>query len=227
MFPHDPYLAKGIEYLVALAFLLLFAGFWQYVNGEAAAAMPIRSQAAAGDHASWFQVPDLVFFHPGHAWARADAPGVVTIGVDDFAQSLVGPLTGVALPAAGTALRTGERAWTLAADSKAVDMLAPVTGTVVEVNAKALDHADLVNGDPFGSGWLMKVRVPDSKTALQRLVTVEAARRWMTDVSDQLMGTMTPQLGHVLQDGGVPVHGIARAMDDAHWDAIARRFLLS
>jgi glycine cleavage system H protein len=230
MQPHEIitlYATKPLEYAVAILYLLVFAAFWHYVNSDARAGAGSAERAWSGALAEWFHVPEQVFFHPGHAWAKALGQGVVAIGVDDFAQALVGPLKGVTLPKPGDPLAAGQRAWQLAADSKAVDMLSPVTGTVLEVNQAALDHADIVNADPFGNGWLLKVRVADAKDALQQLTSGDAARRWMGEVSDRLMGAMTPQLGHVLQDGGMPVHGIARAMDEARWDEIARTYLLS
>ena len=59
------------------------------------------------------------------------------------------------------------------------------------------------------------------------LMSAAAARRWMEQVSNSLTAAMSPELGHVYQDGGMPVHGIARNIDEAHWDEVARRFLLT
>lgn len=83
-------------------------------------------------------MPQGVSFHPGHAWVRREAPGIVAIGMDDFAQQLVGPISAFRLPAPGTTLREGTRAWALEADTKQIDMLAPATGTIVEVNEELL-----------------------------------------------------------------------------------------
>ncbi len=227
MFPHDPYAAKMIEYLACVGFLVLFVGFWRYVNGEAPARAVARVRAWSGQLSEWFRIPDGVFVHPGHAWVREEAPGLVAVGIDDFAQTLVGPLRGVRLPKTGSDITAGERAWALAADSKAVDMLAPVTGTVVAVNRRAIEKPELVNDDPYGDGWLLRVRVPERSSQVALLKTGSAARRWIADVADQFMSTASPELGHVLQDGGMPIHGLARGLDEEHWDQIARKFLLT
>ena len=221
MFTHDPYMVKAIEYLTGLAFLLLFVAFWRFVNGEGT---PAPAQAWNGRLADWFTVPDRLFFHRGHAWARVDGPEVVTLGLDDFAQQLVGPIEAVDLPAAGAALSAGAPAWTLRADGKAVDMVAPLSGRVLAVNPEVQAHPDLVNRDPYGRGWLVKLQRPGMKTAVKNLVTGKAARAWIARTSDELTAAMNPELGQLLQDGGVPVHGIARDMDDAHWNEIARCF---
>jgi glycine cleavage system H lipoate-binding protein len=224
MFTHDPYMVKAVEYLVGVGSLLLFVAFWQFVNGEAG---PARVRAWAGQVAEWFKVPEGVLFHPGHAWAREESPGLLTIGLDDFAQQLVGPVAAIDLPAPGTRLQGGARGWTLRSGDKGVDMLAPVTGTVVAVNTDVKARAGLVNEDPYGRGWLMKVQVPRASESFKDLVSGAAARRWIDRVAHELTDTMTPELGHVCQDGGIPVQGLARSIDESRWDAVARRFLLS
>jgi glycine cleavage system H protein len=223
MFTSDPYLLKTIEYLTGVGFLVLFVLFWRYANGEAVPAAE-RVRAWSGQLSEWFQVPERVRLHPAHAWARAEAPRVFTVGLDDFAQQLVGPVEAVDLPAPGTMLEAGRKAWTLRADGKAVDMLAPISGEVVGVNDAVAGRAQLVNDDPYGHGWLLKVRSPRADAA-KGLLSGAAARRWMARVADDVMATMTPELGVLAQDGGLPVHGIARGIDPEHWDDVARKFL--
>ncbi len=224
MFTNDPYTLRAVEYLSCVGFLVVFSLFWRYLNTE-----PVLRRAGAwvGQFSDWFRVPDQVYFHPGHAWARLDSPGVMAVGVDDFAQHLVGPVVGITLPKTGQALSAGQQAWALKADGKAVDVLAPVTGRIVAVNESAIEHPEVVNTDPYGRGWLLKVEVPRTATAVQHLMSGDAARQWIDGVSHRLLQTMSPELGQLYQDGGLPVHGLARAIDEEHWDEIARRFLLS
>ena len=104
MIPHDIltlYTAKMLEYGIAVLFLLLFIPFWRFVQGGATAAAAVPAHAAARQTtlADWFTVPADLLFHRGHAWARPDASGLVTIGMDDFAANLVGPLNRIAMPA--------------------------------------------------------------------------------------------------------------------------------
>lgn len=232
MMPHDILTldaTKAVEYLIAVAFLLLFVPFWQYVMRSVAAELPAAARVAgfADLVAGWFRVPDDTFFHPGHAWARVEADGLVTVGADDFAQKLVGPVRGVQLPPPGTRLERGRPAWRLEADSKAVDMLAPVGGEVVAVNRRALEAPETVNRDPYGDGWLIKLRSPRLGAHLAQLKAGEAARRWMSAVCDELCASMTPALGLVYQDGGLPVDGLARALAGDRWDELASRLLLT
>jgi glycine cleavage system H protein len=232
MMPHDILTldaTKAVEYLIAVAFLLLFVPFWQYAMHSVAAESRVVARVAAFADlvAGWFRVPDDTFFHPGHAWARVEADGLVTVGVDDFAQKLVGPVRGVQLPPPGARLERGRPAWRLEADSKAVDMLAPVGGEVVAVNRKAIETPETVNRDPYGDGWLVRLRSPNLGAHLAQLKAGQAARRWMNEVCDELCASMSPALGRVYQDGGLPVDGLARALAGDRWDELASRFLLT
>jgi len=229
MFTPDPYMLKAIEYLSCVAFVALFAGFWTYAQGIAPARALKESRAAAwsGQLLEWFRLPDHVFFHPGHAWATSETAAIATVGLDDFAQQLVGPIAGVDLPKRGEWVQAGKPAWRLRADSKSVDMVSPVTGVVVAVNDLVDAKPAVVNDDPYGHGWLFAVKLLHPAEGLRELLTGRDAREWMAQVTRDLELSFTPALGQLCQDGGVPVHGFARAIDEDHWDTVARKFLRS
>jgi glycine cleavage system H lipoate-binding protein len=217
-----------MEYLLGIMFLVLFAGFWRYATGRANHAEPLAVQPTARlPLLDMFRVPEGVMFHPGHAWVRADGAGLATVGVDDFAQQLVGPVTGLHLPEVGTMLEQGARGWGLRADSKGVDMLSPLTGRVVAVNEALLANPSSLNQDPFGAGWLMRVESPRLAADTKQLLRGRTARDLMSASWDELSTMLSPQAGLIMHDGGVPVKGLAQAVDEQNWDAVARRFLLT
>src|SRR5450759_1005802 len=121
----SPYTAKALEYVLALSYLLLFIHFWRFVQGEA---VPVHALGFG-----WFQVPNGVHLHVGHAWARPEG-GAVEVGLDDFAHKLVGPLETVRLPEIGAPVRQGQKAFTIVAGGQPLDVLSPVDGPVVAVN---------------------------------------------------------------------------------------------
>jgi glycine cleavage system H lipoate-binding protein len=233
MIPHDIltlYSAKMIEYGIAILFLLLFIPFWKYVQGPSAAVVPaharVRQPAATG--ADWFPIPLDRLFHRGHAWARPDADGLVTVGLDGFAAKLVGPLASVALPQIGAAVGQGERAWQLVADDgRAVEMLSPLDGTIAEINADLARSPGAAQLDPYGRGWLFRVRPQRLRANSTNLLSGAMARRWMDEVVAGLQRTLSPELGALAQDGGVPLADIARIIDPDNWDSVARTHLLT
>jgi glycine cleavage system H lipoate-binding protein len=228
------YPAKMMEYLLAIGYLLLFIPFWRYVQGgpqEVAARKAAAGRARpAGATAprpglGWFQLPAGVKLHPGHTWARLEQDGLVTVGIDDFAHKLVGPAA-VDLPAIGSRVAQGEPALALRDEGRSVDMLSPVDGTVLAVNP-ALAQGAAALDDPYGAGWLFKVKPAKLAANLRQLHGADAGRRMLELASESLVRRMDPELGRVLQDGGAPVHGIARALAGDGWEDFAREFLLT
>jgi glycine cleavage system H protein len=233
MIPHDIltlYSAKMVEYGIAIVFLLLFIPYWRWVQGSTTATVtaPARARKTAAAATDWFSLPADRLFHKGHAWLKADADGLVTIGMDDFAARLVGPLARISMPGVGDAVGQGEMAWRLVArDGQAVDMLSPVDGTVVAVNPAVAASAATAERDPYEQGWLLKVRPTRLRANTIGLLSGPAAHRWMDEVLAGLRGQFTPDLGAVAQDGGVPLSGMARAMAPEGWEQLAASLLLT
>jgi glycine cleavage system H lipoate-binding protein len=233
------YQAKAMEYGLAIGYLLLFIPFWKFVQGgrreavlaEATHRQAAKAEAHAGARAlkpaagGWFQVPAGVHLHPGHTWARLEADGLVAVGADDFAHKLVGAAS-VALPRLGDHVSQGEPALEIGDGEKSVPMVSPVDGTVVAVNAAAKERPDGLS-DPYGRSWLYKVKAPRLTANLRQLMKDGLARRFMSEAEAALSMRLAPELGAVLQDGGVPVHGIARALAGDEWDETARQFFLT
>ena len=230
------YATKGFEYLLILGFLGLFTIFYLYLTSsrfEKVAAVISRSVDRLVD---WFRVPDNVMYHQGHTWVkRAETePGIVWVGMDDFAQKLAGPMSFRNRPDIGSFLRQGERGWSLASDNKSVDMLAPVSGEVVAVNPVFLerdenDAADpaVLNADPYGNGWVLKVRPENFERERKNLLAGVLARKWMEEAANQLRLKLSPELGAVMQDGGLPMAGMAKNIDAGEWDKILKEFFLT
>ncbi len=232
MIPHDIltlYSAKMVEYVLGVVFLIAFVPFWRFVFPPSA----VKARATAGAHAprpslaEWFSLPADRLFHKGHAWAQAGASGLVTVGMTDFAAKLVGPSMSMSLPEAGTRVSQGDRAWQLRADGRAIDMLSPVDGTVVEVNPDAMQHPAGIHDDPYGAGWLFRVQPSRLRANITNLLSGKVARQWMEQVSENLRLRLAPGLGEVAQDGGAPMPGMARSIDPEHWDELARTFFLT
>ena len=221
--------SKAVEYGIAIAFLLLFVPFWRYVQGGTPATAPVADAARrmTEDIVEWFRMARDVVFHPGHAWVRVLQPGMALVGCDDFAQKLVGNVQRIDLPSEGDEVRQGEPAWSFLVDGLRVDMVSPVTGTVTAVNRMAASDPRLVSDDPYDGGWLLRVEGPRVDATARGLLRGKVARQWLSDATDALRLRMSPDLGLALQDGGVPVNGLAQAIDPENWDEVAREHLLS
>jgi glycine cleavage system H lipoate-binding protein len=149
----------------------------------------------------------------------------VTVGIDDFAHKLVGPAS-VEIPELGAKVAQGEPALLLRDEGGSAPMLSPVDGTVVAVNP-ALKASAAPLADPYGTGWLFKVKAPRLAANLRQLHRTAPALRMLEDAGEALARRMEPGLGQVLQDGGTPVHGIARELAGEGWESLAREFFLT
>lgn len=224
----DLFATKGIEYLLVIGYLLLLVPFWLLINRKRARnPQAVQAEPAPSLSRSWFSIPDGVYFHPGHAWAQPRLGGVFRVGLDDFAQRLIGDLSGLVLPEVGTDITAGDIGWQIEASGKRLPMLAPVTGTVVSINRHASDDPELVNRDPFGDGWLLEVRLPRPKPALRTLLSGRSAEAWMDTAVQKLQNLMGGRLGLTLPDGGVPVPGFASQLSPHDWEQIGAQFFLT
>jgi glycine cleavage system H protein len=107
--------------------------------------------------------PDDLLYHPEHDWARVDAedPNLATLGITWYAQDALGEVVFFDSPAVGTTL-TKDAAYTEVESVKAVsDVVAPLSGEIVEVNELLTENPATINEDPYGEGWIVKVRLSD------------------------------------------------------------------
>lgn len=116
--------------------------------------------------------PAELKYAASHEWARLDGD-VVTVGISDHAQDALGDLVFVELPDIGTQVAAGDEAGVVESVKAASDIYAPVSGEIVAVNEALVDAPEIVNGDPYGDGWLYKIKVSDA-SELDKLLSADA-----------------------------------------------------
>ncbi len=195
----------------------------------AAAAKSAPSPAPTASEPVWvagYQLPAGLYYHRGHTWARPEGDTVV-VGLDDFAHRLLGDVSAVQLPAVGDWLRQGEVAFGVGEDGRRASLVAPVEGEVVAVNRELSREPSAVANDPFGRGWVLKVRASNLTANLRNLLSGSLARRWMEDTREALDLRLMALSGSVLQDGGEPVGDFARHVPAEDWRRLVHEFLLT
>ncbi len=220
----DIFATKHIEYLLVIGFLLLFIPFWRLLNRPARAVFEAAERIVPAI-SEWFRLPEEMYYHLGHSWAVPEGSNVVKVGVDDFAQKLVGKINAIQMPKLGSTIHQGDKGWTLEVDSKAIEMLSPVDGRVVAINEELIHSPQNINQDPY-QNWLMKVEAPRFSVDKKQLLSGGMAKKWIEEVREKLLSRMNYDLGLVYQDGGLLVDGLAKNLDRDKWDEIAKDFLL-
>ena len=106
-------------------------------------------------------IPSELKYATSHEWVRNEGDGIVTVGISEHAQELLGDMVFVELPDVDDEVSTGDDVAVAESVKAASDIYAPVSGTIVEVNEDLEDSPELVNSDAFGDGWLFKVKLAD------------------------------------------------------------------
>ncbi len=106
-------------------------------------------------------VPSELKFLPSHEWVMVEGD-IATIGVSDHAQELLGDLVFIELPDEGDSISAGDPVGVIESVKAASDTYAPLSGEVVEINSELEDSPERVNDDPYGDGWMYKIKMEDA-----------------------------------------------------------------
>ena len=104
------------------------------------------------------ELPGDLRYTSDHEWLRREEDGSVTVGITDHAQSALGDLVYVELPEAGQELEAGGEMAVVESVKAASDVYAPVSGSVLDVNADLADDPEKINADPYGDGWIVRLQ---------------------------------------------------------------------
>lgn len=115
-----------------------------------------------------------------HEWARVDDTQVV-VGVTDYAQEQLGDIVYVEVPQAGEDVSQEEPFGTIESTKSVSDLISPVTGVVLEGNTELLDQPQIVNEDPYGDGWIMRV-APESLDEVDELMSAREYEEYLGEI---------------------------------------------
>jgi glycine cleavage system H protein len=119
-------------------------------------------------------IPDELRYTAEHEWVSLRGQ-VASVGITDYAQRALGDVVYVSVPAPGSKVAAGEPCGEVESTKSVSDIFSPVDGEVVEVNGEIEDDPGLVNSDPYGAGWLMRIRVDEGSEPADLLTADEYA----------------------------------------------------
>lgn len=114
------------------------------------------------------KIPDSLLYTKEHEWVKIDGE-IATVGITDFAQGELGDIVYVEIERVGETVETGEVFGTVEAVKTVSDLFMPISGEVSEVNPSLDSQPELVNSDPYGEGWMIKIKVSDISQKSQLL----------------------------------------------------------
>ena len=108
-----------------------------------------------------------------HEWARVESPGLVVVGITNYAQDQLGDVVYVEFPSTGAEVKQFQKLGEIESVKAVSDIFSPVGGQVVEINGKLEGQPELVNDDPTGEGWMLKLRAENADAEMANLLSAE------------------------------------------------------
>ncbi len=177
-----------------------------------------------------FRLPAGLFYHGGHTWAHLTPKGEAQIGIDDFAQGVIGRIDRIELPRPGTRLRQGEKAFTVVQGGKKIDFVSPLDGIVSAANDEVNADTGMLRKDPYQSSWLLTAMPTNIAQNIRKLRIAGDAAAWlerelMTFFEFITLHRATPQeVGVTLPDGGHCIEGVMETIDGELLQLLVRKF---
>ncbi|MGW8317181.1 MAG: hypothetical protein ACWGNV_16410 [Bacteroidales bacterium] len=224
-----------IPYALALMLLLTLVMYY-ILRGQTRKFERISLEGAGPDNADGDE--DQVKVSPGlyydrtHTWAFMEKDGTVKVGIDDFLQRVTGPLTRVKMKYPGERVKKGKKAVSIVQNGKQLDICAPVTGWIKELNSELTTDPSLLNSAPYSEGWIYKVEPSNWFRETQFLIMGHPYKLWLQKEYERLkdfladvLRTENAGLAQVLQDGGELKENILKDLGPEIWEDFQTNFM--
>ena len=126
-----------------------------------------------------YELPDDLYYHKDHTYVRVEEDGKVRVGMNEFAQAAAEDITYVDLPFEGDEVEEGETCGKVQSSKWVGKLVAPVSGSIEEVNEELENDATLINQDCYGAGWIILIDPSNLEEDLEKLMQGEAAAAWL------------------------------------------------
>ena len=176
-------------------------------------------------------IPSGLYYDKTHTWAFMERDGLVRIGIDDFLQHIIGPLTRIKMKSRGEKIRKGTQVLSIIQNGKQLNIHSPVSGTIKEQNKVLNNNPSLVNTSPYSDGWVYIIEPTNWVKESQFLIMWEKYKGWLKSefsrLKDFLAVSIKPDVeyAHTLQDGGELKDGILMDLGPEVWEDFQTNFL--
>lgn len=223
---------KGIEYLVIIAFFLILIPTWIILSKPVTAkAQLLRS--VNGLSAALLRIPRGLFYNRNHTWTYLEKSGEARIGLDDLLLHITGGVSVNFLKAEGEQISKGDLIATVTSGDRRLKIASPISGEIHKLNSELKGKEGLINSDPYGKGWICKVKPKNWKTEISDCKMDEEAVAWSQvelarckDFMTEAVQLINKGSSHViLQEGGVLTDFPLAEMPGEVWNKFQKEFL--
>jgi CheY-like chemotaxis protein len=189
----------------------------------------VRLATVERPHEHEFVLPGGVFISAGHVWANVTVPGLVRIGMDDFARKMIGHIDTIEFPAKGNSVKKGERLFAIRQGERLAIFKSPITGKINSINNELAQNLAWLEKQPYEKGWICSIKPDQLAAELENLKIGEKAVTWYQQEIKRVRELLAPENGNGHLDGVAEmaslVEGQLEEVDARTWEKFAASFL--
>ncbi len=221
-----------MEYLVIIAFLALLIPFWLVLNNQKAYAG--KFQKALGVLTSKvLRIPQGLLYGKNHTWMYMEKSGAAKVGLDDLLLHITGEVKFSSAKNPGEMIRKGDLLTELTQNGKILRIFSPVSGMILDTNSMLNENSGILNEDPYGKGWICKIKpthwIEEAKTCYFAEDATDWTGKELDRFRDFLARTMKDYTAEtamiMMQDGGELVDHSLSVLPDEIWKDFQSEFL--
>ncbi len=190
---------------------------------------PSTAQIAADQ----FFLPKGFFISKAHTWVELTFAGEARVGVDDFAQKVIGSIDRIEVAPLNKELNKGDTLFTVAQGNRVLSIPAPISGKILAVNESLLASPKMFHQDPYVAGWVAVIVPKNISAELHLLAIADDAAKWLKKevnrfrdfVKEQAQIGVPVPAGATMLDGGAPLNGVLGQFNENTWNAFQKEFL--
>lgn len=167
-----------------------------------------------------FIIKDDLFYR-GHAWISCENDKI-RVGIDDFAQKILGHIYKVKFPPKGYEVKAGNPACIFSCDRGRAKLTTPVSGVILDVNERLSRDGTPLKKDPYGRGWLFVLKPAEE---VKGLLKGEQVKKWLREEVDKLHTFLESQLGYTMTDGGSLIRDAHLKLTSEQWASLVKEVL--
>jgi len=200
---------KGIEYLIIIGFFIVLIPFWLILTKKITIPEKIRRIPGILT-ANILRIPQGLLFCKNHTWAHLSRNGIAEIGLDDLLLHITGDVTFVSIKTRGKVVSKGDLIAEIGQNGKTLKIFSPLSGEITETNRALSGEPEIMTSDPYGKGWIFKIRPTGWTAETSSYYLAAEAVSWLSNelsrFKDFLMESAS-KYSHgeselILQDGG-------------------------
>jgi len=228
----DIFATKGIEYLIIITFLVLLIPFWLILNKQTEISQKIQ-KALGFLSAGILRIPQGLFYSKNHTWMFMEKSGSTLVGLDDLLLHITGEVKFNNHKNRGEMIRKGDLLTEIDQNGKLLRILSPISGKIININDTINENPGILNEDPYGKGWIYKIKPSNWLAEAKACYFAEEATTWSTDELERFKDFMAVSVKNyatepamvILQDGGELNDHTLSAFPDELWKDFEKEFL--